>query len=63
MTNYDKSRDENDKRVAEHENVWKPLTILRCHLAISMISESMIWVLPPPRIPVANEALGWDPRA
>ena len=21
------------------------------------------WVVPPPRIPVANEGLGWDPRA
>ena len=34
---------------------------IQCHSLNIALDFSIAWVVPPPRIPVANEGLGWDP--
>ena len=39
-------------------------TFSKLSCLVSMLNfGSVTWVLPPPRMPVANEGLGWDPRS
>ena len=74
MDGLDRYEQQSDAPPTPTPTTWIQITVLRTHKleSIGRHMESMVtalqlnsipWVVPLPRMPVANEGLGWNPRS